>query len=549
MPGLIRRFHGVSVAAQMLILQVAAIVAVALVAVGFVTFDAHNNAHEAARQRAVDVARTVANSPIVRSSVQSPDPSAVLQPYAERVRIDTGTDFVVIMGLDRTRFTHPDPANIGKKFIGDLGGAPQGQVFTQDHNGTLGRSVRAVVPVLGDNGQVIALVSVGLELNRLDAQVRHDMIGILGIAGLLTIAALGFSGLVSRRMRRMTHGMGEQQLAQMYEYYSAVLHAVREGLILLGRGGRIRMVNDEAVRLLDLPDDAVGRHLSELGLAPGLVDAALGTSETSDEIYLAGSRMVVVSSAPAEWDGRDVGAVVTLRDHTELRSVTGELDNTRRLTESLRSQNHEAANRLHTIVSLMEMGRSEEAIAFATEELEVAQLLTDRLVGAVDDPVVAALLLGKTADAAERGVELTITGQVPEGIGIPARDLVTVIGNLVDNAFDALVDSETKRVEIRLDGSPDELRVRVSDSGPGVDDGSAQHVLERGWSTKAAPGAGRGLGLALVVQAARRHRGEVSVGRSNLGGAEFVVTLRPRVAVPAGMSATALGPKDEEGYP
>ena len=131
--------------------------------------------------------------------------------------------------------------------------------------------------------------------------------------------------------------------------------------------------------------------------------------------------MLVVNTAPARWQGREVGTVVTLRDHTELQAVTGELDTVRGLAESLRSQNHEAANRLHTVVSLIEMGRTEEALDFATEELEVAQLLTDRVVGAVDDPVLAALLLGKTAQAAERGVELRDRPTTPTCTGAAGR--------------------------------------------------------------------------------------------------------------------------------
>ena len=236
-----------------------------------------------------------------------------------------------------------------------------------------------------------------------------------------------------------------------------------------------------------------------------------------------------MSSSPASWNGRDVGAVVTLRDHTELRSVTGELDAVRGLTDSLRSQTHEAANRLHTVVSLIEMGRAQDAVEFATTELEVAQRLTDRVVGAVGDPVVAALLLGKSAEAAERGVDLTVTGDlpsVPAGAGVPARDLVTVLGNLVDNALDAVAGASWRRVDVVLSGDDSVLTVAVGDSGPGLDDESAAHALERGWSTKAG-GEGRGVGLALVAQVARRHGGEVRVGRSALGGAEFVVTLRP----------------------
>jgi sensor histidine kinase regulating citrate/malate metabolism len=320
--------------------------------------------------------------------------------------------------------------------------------------------------------------------------------------------------------------MGEQELARMYEYYSAVLHSVREGLLLLDGSGRVQLVNDEARRLLALPEDAVGRPVEDLGLAPGLVAAARGRTAESDDLYLAGERMLVVSAAPARWDGRDVGSVVTLRDHTELRSVTGELEVVRRLTESLRSQNHESANRLHTVVSLIEMGRPDDAVEFATSELHVAQLLTDHVVGAVEDPVLAALLLGKTAEGAERGIDLAIAGTVPADTSIPARDLVTVVGNLVDNAFDAVALADPRRVAVGFEGDAGTLVVRVGDSGPGLDAEAAERALDRGWTTKAEPGTGRGLGLALVVQVARKHGGGVAVGRSPLGGAEFTVTLR-----------------------
>lgn len=523
-----RFLRDVSVARQVLLLQVAVVLVLVVSAIALAAYDARRDARSRATERAVAVAEAVADSPTVRRALDRPDPSAALQPYAEQVRIDTDTEFVVVMGLDRTRFSHPNPDNIGAPFVGDLGGAPEGEVFTQQYTGTLGPSMRAVVPVR-DGDRVVALVSVGIAVSEIDRQLRRDVVVIvLSAAGVLALGLLG-AGLVSRRLRRMTHGLGEREITRMYEYYSAVLHAVREGLLLLDQEGRVQLANDEARRLLELPDDVVGRRVGDLGLAPGLVEAALGRTAESDDLYLAGDRMLVVSTAPAHWDGREVGSVVSLRDHTELRSVTGELDVVRRLTESLRSQNHEAANRLHTVVSLIEMGRAEEAVDFATEELQVAQLLADRLVGAAEDPVVAALLLGKTAEAAERGIELTVAGGVADPVTVPPRDLVTVIGNLVDNAFDAVADAAARRVSVHLEGRDGVLEVRVGDSGPGLDDAAAARVLERGWTTKAAPGAGRGLGLALVVQAARRHHGEVRAARSPLGGAEFVVTLRSEV--------------------
>lgn len=523
-----RLLADLSVARQVLLLQIGVVVALVTTAIALTAYDARRDAREHATDRAVAVAEAVADSPTVRTAIDSPDPTATLQPYAEQVRVDTDTDFVVVMGLDRIRYTHPNPDNIGKEFVGDLGDAPRGEVFTQQYTGTLGPSMRAVVPVR-DGDRVVALVSVGIAVSDIDREVRRDVLVVLLCGGAVLVAGLVGAGLVSRRLRRMTHGMGEREIARMYEYFSAVLHAVREGLLLLDRDGRVELANDEARRLLGLPEDLAGRHVGDLGLAPGLVAAALGRTAESDDLYLAGDRMLVVSTAPARWEGREVGSVVSLRDHTELRSVTGELDVVRRLTESLRSQNHEAANRLHTVVSLIEMGRPEEAVDFATEELQVAQLLADRVVGAADDPVVAALLLGKSAEAAERGVDLSISGGLGDTDGLPARDLVTVLGNLVDNALDAVADGsgDERRIDVHLEQSGTRVTVTVDDSGPGLDEEAAARVLERGWTTKAAPGAGRGLGLALVVQVARRHGGRVTIDRSPLGGARFTVVLDP----------------------
>lgn len=527
-----RRTGEPSVARQVLLLQVAVVITLVAASVALAIYAARRDARDSATDSAVDVARSVADSPAVVAAMAQPSTCSSLQPYAEQVREDTGVDFVVVMELDRTRCTHPNPENIGEPFVGDLGRAPDGEVFTQENTGTLGPSMRAVVPVF-DGDEVIALVSVGITVEEIDRRLRDDLALVLLAAFAVLAVGLAGTALVSRRLRRQTHGLGEGEITRMYEYYTAVLGAVREGLVLLDSEGQVALVNDEATRLLDLPPDAVGRPFTDLGLAPGLVTAALGRTAESDDIYLAGDRVLVVSSSPARWEGRDVGAVVTLRDATELRNVTGELDVVRGLTESLRAQNHESANRLHTVVSLIEVGRVDEAVEFATEELQLAQSLADQVVGAVGDPVVEALLLGKSADAAERGVTFVVEGAFPD-IEVASRDLVTVLGNLVDNAFEAVSAAPVgaRQVRVSLGGDDGELVVSVEDSGAGLDDDAVAHALERGWSTKGSPESGRGVGLALVAQAARRNGGEVEIGRSALGGAEFTVTLRA-AAVPS----------------
>jgi sensor histidine kinase regulating citrate/malate metabolism len=323
----------------------------------------------------------------------------------------------------------------------------------------------------------------------------------------------------------------------MYEYYDAVLHAVREGLLLLDRQGRLQLVNDEARRLLALPDDAIGRRVDELGLPAALGTALATGTERGDEIFLTDDRVVVVNQAAARWAGQDLGTVVTLRDHTELRALVSELKTIRGFAEALSAQAHESANQLQTVISLIELGRADEALRFAATELAVAQHLTDVVVGAVGEPELAALLLGKAAEASERGVELRVDDdlEVPAGMADP-RDLVTIVGNLLDNAVDAACDAPTPRW-VRLEAGTvtvdgvEELEIVVADSGPGLGPDAAAHAFERGWSTKPTDRPmGRGVGLALVAQAAHRLGGSVEV--ANEVGAVFTVRLPRRGAPP-----------------
>ncbi len=518
-----------SVAQQIFLLQILTVLLIVLAAVLLAYVDARRDQRESAAVRSVDVAEAVAAAPGVTEALDDPDPAASIQPYAERVRRDTGTDFVVVMGLDRTRYSHPDSSQLGRPFIGDLGGAPEGEVFTQEYTGTLGRSVRAVVPV-SDAGEVVALVSVGITLERIDRQLERRLLPIVVAAGaVLVLGALG-TWLIGRRLRRQTHGMGAAEITRMYEYYDSVLHAVREGLLLTDDAGRVQLVNDEAARLLGTSVEAVGRRVTEIGLPGSLGDSLLAGTVGPDEIGLVGDRVLVVNQATAHWQGRKVGSVVTLRDHTELQAVSGELDSVRGLAESLRAQNHEAANRLHTVVSLVELGRVEDAVEFATEELESAQLLTDTVVGAVGEPVVAAVLLGKSAQASERGIDLAIDdASRVTGLVVEPRDMVTILGNLLDNAFEAVAETEARQVRVRVVADESALDLEVDDSGPGLPDGAVDQVFRRGWSTKRSDETvGRGLGLALVGQVVRRYGGRIEAGPSELGGARFSVRVEVR---------------------
>ncbi|MEU8119656.1 sensor histidine kinase [Spirillospora sp. NPDC049024] len=539
-----------SLARQLLVLQ-AAIVGLLVAAGAALAFmDSGRAVDDSATQTVSAVAATIADAPTVRAALADPAPSRLLQPYAERVRHDTGVDFITIMSPAGIRYTHPNPSRIGGTFVGNTAPALAGRTFTETYTGTLGPSVRTVAPVFDNDHRVVALVAVGITVKAISAELRQRLLALGAVAAAVLAVGMAGSYLVSARLRRQTRGVAPDELRGMFEYYEAILHAVREGLLILDRAGRIVLCNDAARDLLDLdrepPPHAAehgtgappapvvgelrGRDVAELGLPDELVATLVSGEPRSDEIHVGDTRVLVVNTSPVRSRDRAMGNVVTLRDHTELQALTGELDTVRGFAESLRSQAHEAANRLHTVVSLVELGRPDQAVEFATADLASAQRLTDRVVGSVGEPVLAALLLGKSAEAGERGVELVIGEDTAIEGAVEPRDLVTILGNLIDNAVDAAVEGAADRpprVGVGVREEDGVLVLEVSDSGPGVDPSAVPAMFRRGWTTKTSGGpVGHGLGLALVGQAVRRNGGDIRVRAAAPGhGAVFTVRL------------------------
>lgn len=519
-----------SIAGQLFALQVLVVTLLVAGGTAGAVLLARSDARHAAADKVVAVAEAVAQSPYVVQALHTPDPSARLQPYAESTRTATATDFIVVMAPDRTRYTHPNPALIGRPFVGTIAPALAGSIVTETYVGSLGESERAVVPVR-DDGKIVALVSVGMLTETINQRLLSQAPAVsIATAAALALAAAG-AWLLSRRLRRQTHGLGPAEMTRMYEYYDAVLHSVREGLVVVDRDRRAALINDEGRRLLGLPDGSVSdRPVADLDLPPAIGDLLASGETVHDQPVPAGERVLVANQRVTRFGGRPLGTVLTLRDHTELRALTGELDSVRGLTEALRAQAHESANRLHTVLTLVELGRTEDAMRLGTEELALAQQLTDRVVGSVTEPVLTALLLGKSAQASERGVDLVVDPDSRLDPGpLPSRDLITVVGNLVDNALEAVAGTNPpRRVTVHVDtvtpapGAPAEVVVRVTDTGPGLDPEHVADAFRRGWTTK---GATRGLGLALVGQVVHRYGGGYEVGPAPGGGAVFTVRL------------------------
>lgn len=277
-----------------------------------------------AKRRSIAVAQTFAHSPGVLSALQAPEPAKVLQPLTEEGRKSAGVDFIVVMDTKGIRYTHPLPDRIGKRFVGEIEPSLAGKVYTESVQGPLGDEVQATVPIQDTRGQVVALVSAGLKVKNVTSLVDRQIPIILTAgAGALAVATAA-TVLVGRRLRRQTHSLAPNEMSRMYEHHDAVLHSVREGVLIVSGEGRLLLANDEARRLLELAPDAEGKQVSRMpALEPEMASLLSSGREATDEVHLAGPRLLVVNQRPTDRGGGPRGTVVTLRDSTELRAVSG----------------------------------------------------------------------------------------------------------------------------------------------------------------------------------------------------------------------------------
>jgi len=529
-----------TLSAQILVIQTA--VLVLTLSVGFVLAIWYQKGQldRQYEQRALGVAETVASTASLANAVARGDPNGVVQPMAQRIWRSTGVSFVVVTNAHGIRYSHPNPSLIGKPVDDDpelLASEPYrtGRPWVGMQTGTLGPTARGKAPIFGANHTVIGEVSVGIPV----AQVQDYLASEIPSIAAYMLAALalgaGLSLLLTRRLKRQTLGLELDAIAGLFQEREAMLHGIREGVLGLDTHNRVLLANDEARAMLQLPEDCLGRPVTDL-LEPGrLVDVIVGRQEGSDQLVVLEHRIVVANRMPITAERRGhFGWIVTFQDRTEPEGLMRELDAVLGLTEALRAQSHEFSNRLHTLVGLVELGHYDEAIAFVTSVSTSRNDLAEYLLRTIVDPMVVALLLAKTSVALERGVELRVRSDQPfEGGVVDVSDLLTVLGNLIDNAVDAAILGDVERwVEVEFVGFDADLLVRVSDSGAGVLEADRDSIFIDGWSTKESrSGARRGLGLALVRQIVERRGGFVEVSSTN--GTVFAVLLPGAVSIVA----------------
>jgi sensor histidine kinase regulating citrate/malate metabolism len=519
-----------SLAGRFLVFQLV-VVAIVLVAVAAVSVTQSTKEFRDVRgQRMIAVAENLASTPIVRERFADPFAAQILAPDVDRAVALSGAGVAEITDPAGIVRVSSDPSRIGRTQDLTASQAHEGRAWFGDLDIDGVHSLAGQVPINDINGVVLAVVSVSERYPsvwQLLSGAGERLLVYLGLGAALGMLA---SWLLSRRIMRQTRGLEIAEIAGLAEHREALLHSIREGVVAVNNDGVITVLNDSALALLDATPDAVGRRVDEVGLDPAVTDFLLsgadGRAAQSDVVIVTRRRVLALNRRSATSQGRTIGTVTTMRDSTELASMQGQLSSHKSVTDTLRAQTHEFANQLHTISGLVQLGEYDSVHDFVGSLTRRRAEISDAVTQHISDPAVAALLIAKTSLAAESGVALVLDENSHLVTLDPAlaTDVITMLGNLIDNAVDVSESSQRRIVTVAVDDA-DALTISVADSGPGVPEHLREAIFARGVTSKPDVPGGRGIGLALVRLVSAQLGGAVDVSDGPHGGAVFEVRL------------------------
>lgn len=481
-------------------------------------------------ENAADIARIMARSPLIVEGLTGMRDETDIRGFAAEMRKATGVEYIVVMDMKGIRKSHPNADIIGKHFVGGDEGPVllDSREYTSTARGTLGMSLRAFSPIFAADGRQVGAVSVGILLDNVQKTIAKSRniiyfatgVGFLiGIAGALALA---------RNVKRTLFGLEPFAIAELFEARNAMLESVREGILAIDQDAKVTIVNQEAVRIFNqagIEGDLIGKPVEEY-VANTRLKEVLETGKVElDQDQDINGVVILTNRMPIKVDGQVVGAIATFRDKSEIRQLAEQLTGIRNYAETLRAQAHEFMNKLHVILGMVRMKCYDELGGYING---IAQQYQEE-VGFVDrrvkDPVLAGFLLAKLSRAREMGVDLVLAEEsyLPKpAASYMVHELVTIMGNLMDNAIEAVSQSDPKRVAVWFDYTDGILSLEVADTGPGIPPEAQNEIFTRGYSTKAD---NRGLGLFLVQRSVDKLQGDMELYSQPGQGTRFRVDL------------------------
>ncbi|MCL9780569.1 sensor histidine kinase [Vibrio sp. S4M6] len=493
--------------------------------------------------KALGIARFLAKSPTVVHMVANENATEIPLEFTELTKL-IGATFIVIGNEKGIRLVHPLQERIGKSMKGgdNQKALKLGDSYVSYAQGSLGYSVRGKTPVVDHNGNIIGVVSVGYLLDSLQDRIEPYLAFLIAMAFLVVIVNAILSNYASRRFQKAILGFEPEEISQLYVELDVTMGTIKEGVISIDSTGVVRSINKSACEILDIERESVlNQPIIDVLPDSDLVEILETKKPQHDvDLYL-NDKHIVANRNPIVVKGKVVGAVSSFRRRDEIAELTKQLSKTREYADLLRSQTHEHQNKLNTISGLVQLGETEQVQKLIGQESERYQALIGFIRDAVQDPLVAGLLLGKTERARELGLVLDIDvgsrlEPLPEHI--LTEDVITILGNLIDNAFDAMrhepdqaetvpYESEGEsatKVFVSISDFGEEVILEVEDTGCGLPEGiPVAKLVKKGVSSKAQKN--RGVGLYLVHKLVKQYDGQMELISGSVKGTRATVYI------------------------
>lgn len=487
-----------------------------------------NSIHKTAEEKAEAVSRTTAQSNIVKRGLKDKSKEQQIQRYTSEIKSATDVSFIVVMDMNSIRKSHPNSDLIGKKFQGgDESPALKGKEIITESKGTLGKSLRSFTPIY-DNGKQIGLVAVGIPIETVNEAFASGMRDIF--IGLIIGMFFGIIGayLLARYIKKILHGLEPAIIAKRLEERNTMLQSVHEGIVAVDKEGKINLINKSATQIFKkagLAENPIGLKINEYLDSTQLHNVVeLGRPEVDEEQNINGVK-ILVNRVPLYVNNQIVGAISTFRDKTEMSRLSEQLVGVKTYAETLRAQSHEFSNRLHVIMGMLQMENYEEVKQYIREIVSFSVQENVNIATQIKDAALAGFLIGKLSLAREKNIELTI--HINEIVPEPhdnqlTHEIITVIGNLIDNSIDALANQNSKIIKVKLNYTQQKLKIDITDSGEGLSSHMQQKIFEKGYSTK---GDNRGYGLYLINESVKKLNGSINIDNDSDGYTKFIVEI------------------------
>ncbi|WP_432407823.1 DcuS/MalK family sensor histidine kinase [Wukongibacter sp. M2B1] len=502
----------------------------------FMTNSITSNVQKKVEINIINVAKLISKSKTVREELIKEDPDKIIQPYINMMlKASDNIEFIVVADMDGIRYSHPNPRRVGQRFVGGDQNKviENGETYISEATGTLGKSLRSFTPIYDlDNKKQIGFVSVGTLSEGIERAKKEAFLNLIILACTGILVGIFGAFLLANNIKNTLLGLEPSEITKLYNEKLGMLDAIHEGIIAIDENGRITLINDSALNILQIKDkhnieNLIGIYITDIFYTSRLIKVLKTGIAEYDKEQRVNDTIIVTNRVPIMSNEKIVGAIATFRDKTKITRLAEEVTGVKLIVESLRANTHEFLNKLHVILGLLHIGEIEDAKKYIVNVTERQQQILSMIIKRIKDATVAGLILGKFSRAKELGIKIEVdeaTNLNCNHKNISSNALITIIGNVLENAFEAVsrINKDEKIVSLRIEEMKDRIEIEIGDNGIGIEEINLEQIYQRGYTTKAES---QGVGLDTVKKTVEMLNGEINVSSYLNKGTTFKIIL------------------------